>query len=128
MDAIYTQKSASYLDLHLAISSRGRLKTQLCDKRDDFTFPIVDFPFISSNIPASPAYGVSQLMYFSRFCVQYSDYLDRAQPLTQKLLKQGYFVPKLKSLLQIFYDRYHNRVDCYEISISQMAMDILLFR
>jgi hypothetical protein len=84
MDATYTQKYASYLDLHLAINSRGRLKTQFCDKCDDFTFQIVDFPFISSNIPASPAYGVylSQRMYFSRFCAQYSDYLDRAQPLT----------------------------------------------
>jgi len=27
-------------------------KTELYDKRDDFTFPIVNFPFISSNIPA----------------------------------------------------------------------------
>ena len=24
------------------------------DKRDDFTFPLVNFPFISSNIPALP--------------------------------------------------------------------------
>jgi hypothetical protein len=27
------------------------------DKRDDFYFPIVNFPFICSNIPAAPAYG-----------------------------------------------------------------------
>ena len=33
-------------------------QTGLYDKRDDFTFPIVNFPFISSDIPASPAYGV----------------------------------------------------------------------
>jgi len=26
--------------------------------RDDFNFPIVNFPFICSNIPAAPAYGV----------------------------------------------------------------------
>jgi hypothetical protein len=46
-----TKKSVSYLDLHLEIDNGGRLKTKLCDKRDDFTF-------ISSNIPASSAYGV----------------------------------------------------------------------
>ena len=46
-----TQRSASYLDLHLEIDNGGRLKTKLYDKRDDFTF-------ISSNIPASSAYGV----------------------------------------------------------------------
>ena len=37
----------------------GRLKTKLYDKRDYFNFPIVNFPFICSNIPAEPAYGVS---------------------------------------------------------------------
>jgi hypothetical protein len=27
------------------------------DKRDDFDFPIVNFPFICGNIPEAPAYG-----------------------------------------------------------------------
>jgi hypothetical protein len=36
----------------------GRLRTKLYDKRDDFNFPIVNFPFVCSNIPAAPAYGV----------------------------------------------------------------------
>jgi hypothetical protein len=47
-----------YLDLHLEIANEGRLKTKLYDKRDYFTFPIANFPFVSSNIPAPPAYGV----------------------------------------------------------------------
>ena len=34
-----------------------RLKNKLYDKCDDFTFSIVNFPFISSYIPGSPAYG-----------------------------------------------------------------------
>ena len=29
---------------------------KLYDKRDDFNFPIVNFPFTCSNIPAAPAY------------------------------------------------------------------------
>ena len=57
-DTTDTQKSASYLDLQLEIDNGGRLKAKLYDKRDDFTFPIVNFPFISSNIPTSRAYGV----------------------------------------------------------------------
>jgi hypothetical protein len=42
------------------------------DKRDDFNFPIVNFPFICSNIPAAPAYGVyiSQLIRYYRACVE----------------------------------------------------------
>jgi hypothetical protein len=56
-------RSASYLDLHLEIDSDGRLRTKLYDKRDDFNFTIVNFPFICSNIPAVPSYGeyLSQL-------------------------------------------------------------------
>jgi hypothetical protein len=63
-DTTDTDRYASYLDLHLEIDSQGRLRTKLYDKRDDFNFPIVNFPFICSNIPASPAYGlyISQLI------------------------------------------------------------------
>jgi len=122
-DTTDTQKSASYLDLHLEIDNGGRLKTKLYDKRDNFTFPIINSPFISGNIAASPAYGVyiSQLIRYSRACAQYSNFLERAQLLTQKLLKQGYFFPMLKSSLQKFYSRHQNLVDHYGISISQMT-------
>ena len=41
---------------HLEIDSKGGLGTKLYDKRDDFDIPIVNFPFMSSNIPAAPAY------------------------------------------------------------------------
>ena len=62
-----TQRPASYIVLHIEIDNGERFKGKLYDKRDDFTFPIVKFPFISSNIPASPAYGVyiSQLICFT---------------------------------------------------------------
>ena len=82
-DTTDIQKSASYLDFHLEIDNGGRLKPKLYDKRDDFTFPIVNFPFTSSIIPAAPAYGVyiSQLIRYSRACAQYSGFLNRAQLL-----------------------------------------------
>ena len=54
--------------LHREIDNGGRLnKTKLCDKRDEFTFPIVNFPFTSSNIPTSPVYVVyiSQLIRYT---------------------------------------------------------------
>jgi hypothetical protein len=40
------------------MDSEGELRTKLDDKRDDFIFPIVNFPFIYSNIPAAPAYDI----------------------------------------------------------------------
>ena len=41
---------AHYLDLTFIIDSGGKLSTRLYDKRDDFDFHIVNFPFLSSNI------------------------------------------------------------------------------
>jgi VanZ family protein len=40
--------------------------------------------------------------------MEYSDFLDRAQLLMQKLLKQCYVAPRLKSLLQKYYGRLHH--------------------
>ena len=57
-DTTYTDRSASYLDLHLEIDSEGRLRTKLYDKRHDLNFPIVNFPCICSNIPVASAYEV----------------------------------------------------------------------
>ena len=66
--ATTTDKSASYLLLRLEIEER--LSTKLYDKRDDLNFPIVNFPFICSNISAASAYGVyiSLLIRYYRVC------------------------------------------------------------
>ena len=97
-DTTDTDTSASYLDLHLEIDSEGRLRTKLYDKREDFIFPIVNFPFICSSIPAAPTYGVyiSQLIRYCRACGSYQDFVDRWWLLTRKLLNQGFLLVKLK--------------------------------
>ena len=43
------------------------LSTRLYDKRDDFDFHIVNFPYLSSNRPSGPSYGVyiSQLIRYA---------------------------------------------------------------
>ena len=63
-DNVETERSASYLDLHIEIDSKGSLRTKVYDKRYDFNFPIVNFSFMSSNISATPIYVVyiSQLI------------------------------------------------------------------
>jgi len=125
-DTTDIDRSASYLDLHLEIDTEGWLKTKLYDKRDDLNFPIVNFPFICSNIPAAPGYGVyiSQLIRYSRACGSYQDFPDRGLLLTRKLLNQGFILVKLKSSLRKFYGRHHDLVDRYGISVSQMTSDM----
>jgi hypothetical protein len=125
-DATDTDRYASYLDLHLDIDSEGWVRTKLYYKRDYFNFPIVNFPFTCSNIPAAPAYGVyiSQLIWYSRDCGSYQDFFNRGLLQTGKLLNQGFLLVKLKSSLRKFYDRHHDLVDHYRIYVSQMATDI----
>ena len=57
-DTTESNTSASYLDLLLSIGRDGQLHTSIYDKRGDFNFHITNYPFLSSNIPTSPAYGV----------------------------------------------------------------------
>ena len=63
-DTTESTTSASYLDLLLPIWRDGQLHNSIYDKRDDSYFHITNFPFLSSKIPSSPAYGVfiSQLI------------------------------------------------------------------
>jgi hypothetical protein len=100
-----TAMATSYLDLHLEIDSEGQIITKLYDKRDYFNFPIVNFPFICSNIPVTLSYGVyiSQLIRHSRTCGSYSDFCDIGLLLTRKLLNQHFLVVKLKSSLRMFW-------------------------
>ena len=76
-DTTDVPKWTNYLDLHLEFDEDGKLFTRLYHKRDDFDFPIVNFPYLRCNIPESPAYGVfvSQLIRYARVCSKYEDVL-----------------------------------------------------
>ena len=50
-----------FLDLHLSISY-GFVSSKIYDKRDDFDFDIVNFPFLDGDVPRRPSYRV----YISR--------------------------------------------------------------
>ena len=126
-DTTESNTSAFYLDLLLSIESDDQLRTSLYDKHDDFNFHITNFPFLSSNIPSSPAYGVfiSQLIRYARACSSYDFFILRAARLLSKLLGQGYVMKRLKSSLRKFYGRYGDLIKHYEVSLSQMLQDIL---
>ena len=56
---------APFLDLNLNLSIRnGIVSSKIYDKRNDFNFEIVNFPFLDGDVPRSPSYGVyiSQLI------------------------------------------------------------------
>ena len=74
---------AAFLDLHLSISN-DIVSTKIYDKRDDFDFEIVNFPFLDGDVPRSTSYGVyiSQLIRFARASSYVADFNTR-----NKLLK-----------------------------------------
>ena len=80
----------AFLDLHLSIPNG--VSTKIYDKRNDFDFKIVNFPFLDGDVPCSTAYGVYiyQLICFARASSHVADFNTRDKLLTQKLLKQGY--------------------------------------
>ena len=48
---------ATFLDLHLSIVD-GFVSCKIYDKRDDFDFEIVNFPFLDGDVPRAASYGV----------------------------------------------------------------------
>ena len=95
--------NASFLDLHLSIS-KGFVKTKIYDKRDDFDFDIVNFPFLDGDVPRSTSYGVyiSQLIRFARVSSHVDDLNTRNKVLTAKLLRQGYRYHKIRRAFSAF--------------------------
>ena len=47
-----SDNNAAFLDLHLSISN-DIVSTKIYDKRDDFDFEIVNFPFLDGDVPRS---------------------------------------------------------------------------
>ena len=82
-DTTESTTSASYLKLVLSIGRDGQLHTSIYTKRDDFNFHITNFPFLSSNIPSSPAYGmfISELIRYARACSSYECFILRVSKL-----------------------------------------------
>ena len=115
---IFTPKNSQFLKpqnllqlLPILIYFSSKIKaTILYDKRDAFGFHIVNFPFMSSNIPSAPAYGVyaSQLIRYARCCSNYSDFLSCHRALVTNLRSQGYKVNRLSNTFKKFYGRHRS--------------------
>ena len=70
---------APFLDLRLSISN-GFVSSKIYDKRDDFDFDLIYFPFFwDGDFPCSTSYGVyiSQLIRFARVSSYVTDFNAR---------------------------------------------------
>ena len=117
---------ASYLDVLLMLDTNGKITSQLYDKLDDFNFSIVNFPYLCSNIPASPAYGVyiSQLIRYAWACSTYDQFFVRGSLLTIKLMSQGFQLSHLQAALGKLCGHYNDVICPYNLSLDRMLSDM----
>ena len=102
----------------------GFVKTNIYDKRDDFDFNIVNFPFLYGDVPRSASYGVyiSQLIRFARVSSHVDDFNTRNKVLTAKLLRQGYRYHKLRKAFSKFYRRRFDIVSKYNVGLKTLLL------
>ena len=95
-------------------------------KRDDFTFRIVNFPHMDSNIPANPAYGVyiSQLVRYARICTSKVDFINRLRGLSLRLRQQGFETNLLQKSFNKFFSRHGLIVEKYGAPQREMRLAI----
>jgi len=127
-DTTYSPNSAFYLNLYLEHDINKTLTSKLYDKRDDFKFPIVNYPFLDNNTSSSPVYGVyiSQLIRYSRTCTSYQDFLHRSVLLKWKFLNQGFIETRLRSIFKKFFGRYYLLTLPYRVSVTTKVNDICM--
>ena len=100
---ILLQLASPLTNLHLSVAN-GFVSSKIYDKRDDFDFDIVNFPFLDGDVPRCASYGVyiSQLIRFARVCNHVTNFNARNKCLTAKLLQQGYRYHNLRKTFSNF--------------------------
>ena len=112
---------AAFLDLNLSIHN-DIVSTKIYDKRDDFNFDIVNFPFLDGDVPRHPSYSVyiSQLIRIARASSHVTDFNNRNKFLTDKLLKQGYRYHKLRKAFSKINRRHFELIEKYHVSMKRL--------
>ena len=123
------QLDATFLDLEAAIiREEGRFSYHLFDKRDDFNFFIVRFPYACSNIPSKiflSTIGAETLRicrasscfeHFTRFC----------RPFFDRMVNQGATVRDIKSVLIKFFKRHESIIVKFNKTPEQIVVELNL--
>ena len=116
-----SDKETSFLDLNIKVIGSD-IHTSVYDKRDDFDFPIINFPWLSGDVPILPSHGIyiSQLVRFVRCCTSVLDFHSKNLQITSKLLTQGYRYRKLRKTFGKFFRSYSELLSTFgDISFQE---------
>ena len=78
----------AFLDLNLLIHN-DTVSAKIFDKRDDFDFDIVNFPFLDGDVPRRPSYGVYIYFSFARASSHVTDFNKPNTFLTANFLSKA---------------------------------------
>ena len=86
--------------------SNDFVSTKIYDKRDDFDFEIVNFPFLDGDVPRSTSYGVyiSQLIRFAKASSYVADFNTRNKLFLRNFLNKAIGIINFAKLFQNFID------------------------
>ena len=136
-DGLISQIYPSELQLNKANSSETKasffglafvyfrgVSCKIYDKRDDFYFEIVNFPYFDEYVPRRAYYGVyiSLLIWFARVSSHVSDFNTRNKLLTSKLINQGYRYRKLHKAFSKFYRRHFDLVSKFNVGFKSFLL------
>ena len=102
---------APFLDLHLSVAN-GFVSSKIYDKRDDFDFDIINFPFWMVT------FLVVLLMVYT-----FRNFNARNKCLTAKLLQQGYRYHKLRKTFSKFYRRHYELISKYNVGLKTLLSE-----
>ena len=125
-EANISDTEAPFLDLHLSVTN-GFVSSQIYDKRDDFDFDVVNFPFLDGDVPRRASYGVyiTQLRRFATVCNHVTDFKARNKCLMAKLHQQGYRYNNLRKTFSKFYRKQYELISKCNVGLKTLLSEDL---
>ena len=78
------------------------------DKRNDYDFEVINYPFLDGNIPKNQSYSVfiSQLVRFARVNSSFNGFIGDCKNLVSKLSRQHFNPAALRKRFDVFSEKY----------------------
>ena len=94
----------NYLDMAISICN-GKFDVKLYDKRNDYNFNVISYPFLDGNIPKDRSHGIfiSQLIRICKVNTNLVHFLTEVKYLSKKLIEQSFDSAALRKILRKFY-------------------------
>ena len=114
-----TSLAATFLDLDIKVVDNSFVY-QLYDKRDDYNFDIVRFPFLSSNMPSRMFYSTisAEILRICRASSEYGLFLGKCKIFLKRMKSQGAKKERVLSTIKRFLQKHRLEFEKFGQSIE----------